>query len=368
MTLVIAPALAQAPSQLSVAEGARVAKRAQKAYKAGEYAEAVSLYQAAYRVDPRAAYLFAIGVAAEKADQLTLARDTLERFLAVAPADERAARAKADLERISVLIEARRPTLTIDSEPAGAKVFVDERAVGTTPYHDRIDPGPRRILLRLEGYEDDRFPLALKPAGSHRENRLLKAKPVPGAAPPSKPALVLYSKPPGAEVFLDGATKSLGQTPYKGDASPGPHTVSLRLVGYCEHGFDIDVVEGAAARHVRELTALGACEVPPAPQSGGLTGWAWGSAAGGALGVGLGVTFLLLASDAEETRSDCLKEGATCDLDTVNAASADHSDFQKVAFVSFGVGAALALTSALLFAWPEEPAVAARPGGLHFRW
>ena len=46
------------------------------------------------------------------------------------------------------------------------------------------------------------------------------------AAPPPKPELEIWSSPPGADIFLDGAY--VGQTPHSLEVSEGEHTVNLR--------------------------------------------------------------------------------------------------------------------------------------------
>lgn len=84
--------------------------------------------------------------------------------------------------------------LTVDSQPGGASVLEEGRALGTTPYsvslsRQSLQQRPYRLTLRLDGYE----PYTIEQAASERDVQVLavltKAPAPTAAAPPAPPAL-----------------------------------------------------------------------------------------------------------------------------------------------------------------------------------
>ena len=64
-------------------------------YDAGDGVRALAAFRAAYELVPVDELLLDLGLAAERADQATIAIDYFERFLAVAPRDARRAEIRA---------------------------------------------------------------------------------------------------------------------------------------------------------------------------------------------------------------------------------------------------------------------------------
>ena len=56
----------------------------------------------------------------------------------------------------------RNPTLKITSEPPGAKVIINTKDVGITPYNGKLAPGDYKIALTKKGYQSANKQLSLK--------------------------------------------------------------------------------------------------------------------------------------------------------------------------------------------------------------
>lgn len=93
----------------------------------------------------------------------------------------------------------RHATLTLRTTPPGATVLVDSTPVGITPLAARLEPGQRRITVRLAGYDTVQESLALEPDAAtdrHFElepSRMAARRPKPrepsGPAPSTLPSL-----------------------------------------------------------------------------------------------------------------------------------------------------------------------------------
>jgi hypothetical protein len=105
------------------------------------------------------------------------AAEALERYLAVAPEAEDAARAKSELEAL----RAAPATLELRSTPEGAEVQLDGAPRGQTPLTVDVPPGAHALRLTLDGHEPTEDALVL-PFGSRRALEYTLT-PSPDAAP-----------------------------------------------------------------------------------------------------------------------------------------------------------------------------------------
>ncbi|MBS2022774.1 MAG: PEGA domain-containing protein [Deltaproteobacteria bacterium] len=122
--------------------------------------------------------------------------------------------------------------LQVVSEPAGARVFVDGVAVGSTPYSGPIEPGEHVVRVEAEGRMRQERQVSARPG---RDESLSFALP----PLPKDPALSIESDPVGALVTIDGKEK--GRTPYLAPLSAGPHSVVLKLEGRRSVGTDFNM-------------------------------------------------------------------------------------------------------------------------------
>ncbi|HEY3271619.1 MAG TPA: serine/threonine-protein kinase [Geothrix sp.] len=141
--------------------------------------------------------------------------------------------------------------LQIDSQPTGAKVFVNGLAVGTTPMNQPLQAGDA-LRLELKGYRPLAY--AFKP----------------GEAPPIFPLEPILSEetiasiPPGATVVLD--EKSLeGETPLKVRWNQGQAhrlTLTKEKLGYASD-FAPGEVPGGRTFELKEATTADSRQEPP---------------------------------------------------------------------------------------------------------
>ncbi|MDD3656572.1 MAG: PEGA domain-containing protein [Atribacterota bacterium] len=139
-------------------------------------------------------------------------------------------------------------TLSINSNPSGAGVFLDNQYKGDTPLNLKDVPvGQYSIKLVLSGYEDWNSSVAVLP--------ILTVKIAADLVPLAKPAvgsIAVNSNPQGARVYLDNAYK--GQTPLNlRDITVGRHTLKLVLADYQEWNSEITITSSQTARIFADL-------------------------------------------------------------------------------------------------------------------
>jgi hypothetical protein len=113
--------------------------------------------------------------------------------------------------------------IAFQSTPTGAKLFLNDREVGTTPYsNDRVTPGTYQARMFIKGYDTCSRQFELT-AGERKQffDTLISLY----------GALTLKSAPNGAIVFIDG--KQLCPAPCSVSVLlPGYHKVKLEATGY----------------------------------------------------------------------------------------------------------------------------------------
>jgi hypothetical protein len=119
---------------------------------------------------------------------------------------------------------AAQATLSIDSDPRGAEVYVEGRYVGTTPVRTGVQPGNRTVRLERDGYRSWERSFRLSPRETLSIDADLEAVPQTGT-------VRFESTPSGADVFVDG--RFLGTTPLGArEYRPGRYDVDIELDGY----------------------------------------------------------------------------------------------------------------------------------------
>ena len=117
-------------------------------FQAGRYAEGIADYELAYAAFPDPRQLFVIASAHERTEaRCTAASPAWTRFLQACPDCEERSTAEAAL---AALTQTCPVSVQITSEPAGALVEVDGRALGQTPLGLMLAPGPHAIAAELD--------------------------------------------------------------------------------------------------------------------------------------------------------------------------------------------------------------------------
>ena len=149
----------------------------------------------------------------------------------------------------------------VQSEPAGARVFLDGRDTGVSTDATVVLPGQSgtvTLLLRKRDYRDVSRVLRLPLDGTELRFTL---EPVPVMSSLSLP---IVSEPAGASVTLDGEAVA-GTTPLTVSVDPGQeHRIGFRLEGHAPQ--EIRVAAGSSPAEVR--TALERTIVEPAGPQG----------------------------------------------------------------------------------------------------
>lgn len=182
----------------------------------------------------------------------------------------------------------------------------------------------------------------------------------------SYPEVAIITRPSGAQIFVDGAKEPLGAaTPTTVRLRPGAHTLRFVATGHEALDRSLQVKPGTPASVEADLkpTAVKA-EVkppPPPPKSGvsalDIAGW---SAVGlGAVGLGLGVFYMLETSSIADDAAG--KTG-----DDRQALKDDFESAQTLTVLGYAAGGVLLATGVVLLVLPESDegvSFAPTPGG-----
>ncbi|QQR91532.1 MAG: PEGA domain-containing protein [Myxococcales bacterium] len=119
-------------------------------FKAGHYEAAQVQFEAAYAASPNPVVLLSVAKTQEKLENYSGVVQSLERYL-----KERADAPDAEQVQKRINKIKSRPALyRINSQPDGARIFVDGQAQShVTPAEVQLTPGEHEIELRADGYE-----------------------------------------------------------------------------------------------------------------------------------------------------------------------------------------------------------------------
>jgi hypothetical protein len=126
-------------------------------------------------------------------------------------------------------------SLIVNSEPSGARVFVQGTLMGLTPSSTTLPPGVYTVRVILPGYQD--YVKEVKLVSNQVETLSLTLNRLPGTG-----VLEVSSTPASARVFIDGTLE--GTSPVSREVSPGVHTVRIVYPGYVEFQMETTVVSG----------------------------------------------------------------------------------------------------------------------------
>jgi tetratricopeptide (TPR) repeat protein len=229
-------------------------------YRARRYKDAIDAFLLANDLYPSAAISFNIARAYENlqdpAGALRFYRDYLRRE----PAASDAAQISRRVEELEDRLRQRGvQQVTILSNPAGATLSVDGRAVGITPWTGEVLPGNHGVELSLRGYATklDQFELSshraaelefqLEPAPEQTASTPPVERPVaPEAVTPARPTPLRLSAAPGTPNEPRRST-FLTVLPW---ATLGAGTLALAGAGYFElsSGSDEDRARSASTQ------------------------------------------------------------------------------------------------------------------------
>lgn len=126
-------------------------------------------------------------------------------------------------------------TLTLLSDPPGARVRLDDQRLGQTPYQGEVPPGKHTIVVERDGYVRQEREVTFREGHDVEQSFAL-------APMPKDPAFSIDSNPAGATVIIDGKQK--GVTPWIGPLEAGRHQLVLKKQGRREVASDFEMPEG----------------------------------------------------------------------------------------------------------------------------
>ncbi len=152
-------------------------------------------------------------------------------------------------------------TLSVDSTPPGADIYLDGARIGkTTPARMAVAPGKHTLRLSKEGYQDVTTSPELRAGEPFTYATALKEKKglgralgrIFGGVPEGKGVIEVRSSPKGATILVNGK-----EQPRKSNTDleldPGTYTVALRLAGHKTAQRSLRVEEGKKVKFEEKL-------------------------------------------------------------------------------------------------------------------
>jgi len=218
-------AYADAPSAQDRTKADALKSQADEQMDNLHYTDALNGYTEAYSLTHDPKLLYNMGRAHGALGEYPEAVRDLDQFNKDAPAD-----LKAKVPQLGELITEFKKhvaSLTIICNVAGARVLVNNKAVGTTPFSSplAVNAGPADVEVAADEYSPEKRKITL-PGGGNAEARfdLIKSD-VAGI-------LVLRATPEATATRVDD--KDYGGTPLELSVQPGRHTVLFRRENYID--------------------------------------------------------------------------------------------------------------------------------------
>lgn len=134
------------------------------AFREGRYSDAIDKLLEADHVMPNAAFSYNIALVYEKMGDERSALRWLRNYLRQSAQPNADAATVAKVRKLESALQSQGlQQVSILSEPPGATIQLDGRALGITPFTTEITPGIHRISLTLEGYESAQRDFELRP-------------------------------------------------------------------------------------------------------------------------------------------------------------------------------------------------------------
>lgn len=149
-----APKKAITPSAEAAAHRARVHfDKGMRLYKQARYKDAISQFEAAYKDRPHGVIFFNIAQSYEKLGEIGQALKAYHQYLRALPdAEDRATVGMAMKNLEQRLAATGVQQLLVYSNPDAARVLVDGKPAGLTPYSGEYGLGAHTVAVEIEGY------------------------------------------------------------------------------------------------------------------------------------------------------------------------------------------------------------------------
>jgi hypothetical protein len=246
-------------------------EEAQLLYLRELWDDAAAKFLSAYERKPFGSFLFNAAVAFEKARKLERAVDLFQRYLDKDPQAADAADVKGRIDSLRAILAppaatekaaAPAPVLPkldtkglviIDSKPAGASVYLDDKTKGTfatTPWQGSLPPKPVKVILEAKGFKSEEREI------TPRNDKVIEVF-ISLSEQHFLGWIEVIANVPGADVYIDRQDiGAIGKTPYTGHLKPGKHMLWLARAGYQSAEKEIVVEPGTATTHNIQLAPV----------------------------------------------------------------------------------------------------------------
>ncbi len=143
--------------------------------------------------------------------------------------------ADARPQEVMISLDSNIGKLIIDSAPSQARVFIDNRPSGYTPFQGELDEGRHHVKIEKTGFLTVEEQIIVVRDQTEKRNYKLSGQPG---------SIQVNSIPAGGTVTVDG--KVAGVTPtLVPDVGTGEHTVSVALEGYDAMAKTVEIASGS---------------------------------------------------------------------------------------------------------------------------
>ncbi|MDD1654278.1 MAG: PEGA domain-containing protein [Methanomicrobiales archaeon] len=144
-------------------------------------------------------------------------------------------------------------SLSLTSNPSGARVTLDGGRTGTTPWVTDVSAGSHTLVFSLPGYLDATATVTVQGGDTATYNAVLQKG---TGSTTGGGSISVASVPSGATISLDGVPKGVTPTTLQGIPA-GSHALALSLPGYETYRRNVDVAEGETSSYVANLIKTG---------------------------------------------------------------------------------------------------------------
>ena len=199
--------------------------RGQQLMRAKNWEGALVEFSRAYELSQNPRVLFNVGICEKELHRYARASRRFEEELAKGEGkltdDE-----KTELRSAIAIVRKYVSSVTITSNEAGAKLYVDDLEEGTTPLAGPIlmDVGPRKITLKKDGFVDLTKTVDVNAGVPTTVDFALEPKEKKGKV------TITVTGAPNATIYMDGT--DMGPAPFKGAVPVGRHTFEAKAYGW----------------------------------------------------------------------------------------------------------------------------------------
>jgi hypothetical protein len=241
--LALACVLAGGAARADEADEARTHyQAAQHHYDEGRYDEAITEFEAAYRLKPHPNVLYNIAQAHERLLDYNQSVKYFERYLAEAPPDAEFRTAVSNRLRILRGLPARISFTTIP-EHVHVTVVGTKSFAGDTPTLFSVPAGDYVVRLEQPGWETEEHALRADIGQPYFYQYRLQRSTSP---------VSIFTRPRGARVFIDN--RLVGETPFAEPIEVGHHKLLLEHPDYPWHREEIEVRPNVPLKREVKLT------------------------------------------------------------------------------------------------------------------